>query len=246
MAAINIIEIESNSNDDLVILDEREEDVTKEDEDQLWERGAINKTTALGLSYGVFFYNSKLFGLRARDEHRDMQRDQIAIKTDPRTGEEYIEYEVRTYKKWQGGLKHRKIQPKFITYYGDKSNPRDVVSLYKRYMEETPEIGAFYRKPLKSIDGNVKFGSQNVGVKILAQYTKLMFDAAGIDTTNRKIACFSHLKILPQVRQDFKTQESPPIAAPNQGNTFTITSSNKIDFSSILSDVKKAGGVALT
>ena len=55
MAAINIIEIESD--DDLVILDEREEDVTKEDEDQLWERSVIDKTTALGLSYGVFFYN---------------------------------------------------------------------------------------------------------------------------------------------------------------------------------------------
>ena len=76
-----------------------------------------------------------------------------------------------------------------------------------------------------------------------------MFDAAGIDTTKRKItnnsikatACFSHLKILPQVRQDFKTQESPPKPAPNQGNTSTNTSSSKIDLSSILSDIKKAG-----
>ena len=54
-------------------------------------------------------------------------------------------------------------------------------------MEEIPEIGAFYRKPLVSIHGDVKFSSQNVGVNKLEQYTKLMFDAAGIDTTNRKI-----------------------------------------------------------
>ena len=50
-----------------------------------------------------------------------------------------------------------------------------------------------------------------------------------------------------QVRQEFKAQESPPKPATNEGNTSTSTSfSNKINLSSILSDVKKAGGGNIT
>ena len=39
--------------------------ITVEDENQLWERGVISRETGQGLLYGIFFYNSKLFGLRA-------------------------------------------------------------------------------------------------------------------------------------------------------------------------------------
>lgn len=34
------------------------ENLTNNDENELWEKGVINKTTSKGLSYGVFFYNS--------------------------------------------------------------------------------------------------------------------------------------------------------------------------------------------
>ena len=76
-------------------------------------------------------------------------------------------------------------------------------------LEETPEIGAFYRKPLKSINEIVKFGSQNVGVKILD--TKLMFDAAGIDTskdsiTNVILSLFQHTSCQKHICQQTKTQ----------------------------------------
>ena len=47
--------------------------------------------------------------------------------------------------------------------------------------------------------------------------------------------------------REFKAQESPPKPAPNEGNTSTSTSfSNKINLSSILLDVKKAGGGNIT
>ena len=38
---------------------------TKEDQGALWNKGIININTAQGLLNGVYFYNSKEFGLRA-------------------------------------------------------------------------------------------------------------------------------------------------------------------------------------
>ena len=40
------------------------ENLTVDEETETWEKGVINKFTLKGLSYGVFFYNYKVFGLR--------------------------------------------------------------------------------------------------------------------------------------------------------------------------------------
>lgn len=50
------------------------ENLTTNDENEFWEKGVINKTTSKGLSYGVFFYNSKVFGLRGVSKHRPQGR----------------------------------------------------------------------------------------------------------------------------------------------------------------------------
>lgn len=46
--------------------------ITPGDEELLWEREVLGNKTAETLQYTVFFYMSKLFGLRGFDEHRDL------------------------------------------------------------------------------------------------------------------------------------------------------------------------------
>lgn len=55
------------------------ETLTNNNENELWEKGVINKKTSNGLSYGVFFYNSKVFGLRGLSEHKDLKAEQFIV-----------------------------------------------------------------------------------------------------------------------------------------------------------------------
>ena len=43
--------------------------ITTEQERTLWEKNILNIDTAHGLSRAVYFYNCKVFGLRACDKH---------------------------------------------------------------------------------------------------------------------------------------------------------------------------------
>ena len=52
--------------------------------------GVFNLNTALGLSYIMYFYNNKLFGFRARDEHVTLMAEQYAIKVDPDTEKKFL------------------------------------------------------------------------------------------------------------------------------------------------------------
>ena len=160
--------------------------VTKEDEEQLWDSGAISLDTAQGLSYGVFFYNCKLFGLRALDEHVEMEKEQLEIVPGSQ-GRFGIHFKGRLCKNAQGGLRHRKIPLKNLVHWGDPTNARDVVKLYDKYFSLIPEKGRFYRKPLKEAGKGPRFGKQPVGVNKLEGFVKAMFDEAKIDTTNRRI-----------------------------------------------------------
>ena len=50
---------------------------TEDDEAKLWDTSTITHDTALGLSYGMYFYNNLCFGLRAADEHRELETSQF-------------------------------------------------------------------------------------------------------------------------------------------------------------------------
>ena len=49
---------------------------------ELWEKGVFNTDTAEGLTNVVFWYNSKLFDLRAANEHSNLEVGQFTIDTD--------------------------------------------------------------------------------------------------------------------------------------------------------------------
>ncbi|XP_070562272.1 uncharacterized protein [Ptychodera flava] len=154
---------------------------TREDEGQLWDK-VFSIDNAQNLSYAVYFYVSKVFALRASDEHNNLQAEQFVFGTDKEG--EFVEFHGRPCKNNQGGFYNsRKVPYKNIRQYSDPSNPRCVVKLLKNYLGLIPSKGAFYRRPLpkKTTTNAIKFSSQKIGINTIRQYTKKMCEIAGID-----------------------------------------------------------------
>ena len=155
----------------------------------MWNKGVINMETAQGLLNGVYFYNSKVFGLRALDEHVEMDRSQITVVTHVTGGNRRgVHFAGRLCKNNQGGLRMMKIPLKDITHWADPENTRDVVSIYERYLALIPEKGRFYRRASTSKRRKgPAFGNQPLGENTLRTFLRRMFEEAGIDTTGRFI-----------------------------------------------------------
>ena len=127
----------------------RADAVTLDDERSLWRCGVFNMSTAKGLSYCVFFYNSKTFGLRGNSEHKNLDASQFVIKTDE-CGSSFLLFNSWNSKTFNGGLEHRRLQPRIIKQY-DVDNDRCVFKIFALYLSMIPPNGAFYRKPLDSV-----------------------------------------------------------------------------------------------
>ena len=76
--------------------------ITPQMEQVLWEKNIFSRQTGEGLTNVVFWYSCKMFGLRAADEHRQLEVSQFTIGTD-HTGK-YLRFLGRNCKNWQGGL----------------------------------------------------------------------------------------------------------------------------------------------
>ncbi|XP_033727613.1 uncharacterized protein LOC117316943 [Pecten maximus] len=156
----------------------RSDPIDQDDENKLWETGQFGPNSSHSLLNTVFFYNCKLFGLRAMDEHRGLQCDQFVCGSD-NTGT-FIQFDGRTSKNIQGGLKHRKLEAKSIKHYSVSGEERSLYDIYKVYLEKinTDPTGPFYRRPL---DGpGQRFSSQPVGVNKLSVLIKSCCSAAGL------------------------------------------------------------------
>ena len=84
--------------------------ITSDNEDKLWSSGVFGYDSAKQLQNTVYFYNCKLFGMRARDEHYPLETSQITVDVDENGS--YIQYVGRANKTFQGGLKHRTAEHK--------------------------------------------------------------------------------------------------------------------------------------
>ena len=85
--------------------------ITEEVGHKLWESITTFLHSGQGLLYGVYFYNTKSFGLRGGEIHRDLVKEQFAIKFDLEAGVEKLVYTERVSKTEERGLKHRKVKP---------------------------------------------------------------------------------------------------------------------------------------
>lgn len=95
----------------------RADPVSEDDEEMLWANGVFGDTNSTTLQYTVFFYNCKLFGLRGRDEHRNLDHSQFEIGVDG-TGR-YVRFIGRNNKPFKGGLGDLRLENKDIKHYAD-------------------------------------------------------------------------------------------------------------------------------
>ena len=76
--------------------------ISREDEAKLWDTNVFGRDNAEQLQQTVFFYGSKLFGLRGCDEHHDLQCEQFEIGDDSKG--KFIRFIGRSTKTYKGGL----------------------------------------------------------------------------------------------------------------------------------------------
>ncbi|XP_071125661.1 uncharacterized protein KIAA1958-like [Mytilus edulis] len=131
--------------------------ISVEQEEILWDKSVFGNHSSESLLHTVFFYNCKYFGLRGRDEHRNLQISQIQLGEDDNGN--YIEFRGKDNKTYNGGLRHRYIAPKSVRQYLEKDC--QTLKSYQMYMNAIYEIdksvsSPFYRRPVLS-EGSVKF-----------------------------------------------------------------------------------------
>jgi len=151
--------------------------ITEEQERVLWEKGIFDCHTALGLSRCVYFYNCKVFGLGAREEHRNLTIDQYEFGIDD--AGKYVEFHGRASQNASGGQRQRNVQFKEMKQYDTDKNI-SVYKIFKNYTERIEDQGPFYRKPLlPRFQGEVQFSDQPVSSKTLGSYIPTMMAEAG-------------------------------------------------------------------
>ncbi len=63
----------------------RAEPITSDDEFLLWQSGQFGTYSSQALLNTVYYYNSKVFGLRSFDEHRNLRCAQFNKKVDKKS-----------------------------------------------------------------------------------------------------------------------------------------------------------------
>ena len=152
--------------------------VTVDDERILWDTGTFNTNTAEGMSYCASFYNSKVFGLGAMDEHVNLQADQFTIGTDEYNCK-FLQFQGRLSKTVTGNT-DCKARPKSLRHHADPTIPRCFVGIMEKYLAAIPTEGRFYSRPLPNKGDSVCFSQQPVGINTLSKYVQTMFNKAGI------------------------------------------------------------------
>lgn len=78
------------------------EPISEEAENILWEKGLLGNSTGESMLNTLFFYNCKLFGLRAVDEHKTLSVDQFELGQDQKG--KFINFTGRANKTYKGKL----------------------------------------------------------------------------------------------------------------------------------------------
>ncbi|XP_020912548.1 zinc finger MYM-type protein 3 [Exaiptasia diaphana] len=102
-------EMKSAQKDGIVSKKEDKEAISEEEEEKMWSQGHFGTITAKSLLNTVYFYNGKMFGLRA-NEHRMLRLRDIQVSSN------MITYKENTSKTFHGGIKDLKKKPRFVNH----------------------------------------------------------------------------------------------------------------------------------
>ena len=170
-----------------------EKKAVNNEEELFWSKGLFGQSSARSLLNTVYFYNGKLFGLRA-SEHRSTTLSNIRVFDD------FIKFEENVSKTFHGGICDLKYVPRSVTHICHsigQSHERCLVELYRLYIGlcETfgKDIRAFYFKPIPRTLG---FYKVPMGISSLNKIWPDLCSAVGIKkkTAHRlRVACASRL-----------------------------------------------------
>ena len=82
----------------------RSDALTKEEEDQLLERGVLGSTNPTSLNYAIFLTTSQQFGTRGCQEHHQIKIEDLKFVKDVCGKTIYVEWVEGITKPRQGGL----------------------------------------------------------------------------------------------------------------------------------------------
>ncbi|VDI15478.1 Hypothetical predicted protein [Mytilus galloprovincialis] len=167
--------------------------VSKDEEDLLWEQGQLGDGTPRILIFSLWYYFTKCFGLRGRNEHRQLQLGDILMKKDPVDNRQYLEFSERLTKTRDGtkGKENRKVKPRM---YENKSD-RCPIRLFKAYLLRRPENvmepeSPFYLTciPMERVESMIWYYARPMGENTLANLMPMAAKEAGMDRkTNHSV-----------------------------------------------------------
>ena len=122
--------------------------ISEEEESALWRKNLLGCSSAKSLVNTIYFYNGKLFGIRAK-EHRDLRVQNFKFESGT------IIYKEGVSKTFHGGLKDLKYKPREVRHVcctNDSTNHYPCLfECYTKYFamveKSANEIDALYLKP---------------------------------------------------------------------------------------------------
>ena len=145
---------------------------------------------------------------------------------EPPSDRAYLRYTEDISKTNQGGLAHRRKEPKQVIHYENIDNPeRCLIRLYKLYMSKCPKDrpdSAFYLKPLNNPKADCWFCKILIGHNVLQQIIPNLFKAAGIEGhyTNHLLRATGATRL-------FEAQVDEQLIMQRTGDTSTAVRSYK-------------------
>ena len=127
------------------------EPIIIKEENMPWDKGVLGESDPQTLLDTVLLLCRIHFALRSGQEHRSLKLSQFELQTDE-DGSSFLLYTENTSNNNQGGLSHRKVKPKSVTCYENKSSPqRCLVRIFQVYLKHRPAncSDIFYLTPLK-------------------------------------------------------------------------------------------------
>ena len=153
-------------------------------EDILWRKGLLGDSNPAVLLDTLVYYIGLYFVIRG-GEHRRLCYKPCQIElVEPENGVSYLIYTEFVSKTNQGGLLHRKKEPKKVVHHANLAcHERCLVRLFKLYNSKCPADrphNAFYLRPRSKSMGDIWYQKSAVGHNWLANVIPRLFMKAGI------------------------------------------------------------------
>ncbi len=113
------------------------EPLTASEGEQLWEKGLLCDRNPKVLLETMIWMCGLFVALRSGQEHRSLRPGQIELVEVPGKSPHLV-YHEDVSKNNQGGLKHRRIQPKSVVHYANPDSWQCFVCLYRLYCSKCP------------------------------------------------------------------------------------------------------------